>query len=168
LLATIVCGNCVPQTRHQRRGARPPRLCRPQAALFVKKAARVHCILPRVRYVRETPLVPGQDEHCMEVIWGRWKPKYFCKRALTDRQITSVFQNMICPSDQKCRSLARCHVALNLARVFPNLGRVLIKALYPLYPQKRTSAGEYGISVLCQERSTSLYGSARRWSALGH
>src|SRR5580700_7755690 len=98
LLATITCGNCVPQARHQRRGARPPRLCRPQAAPFVKEAARVHRILPRVRHVRATPLSSGQDKHCLEVIWGRGQRKYFCERYLTDRQTTSVYPNMICPS----------------------------------------------------------------------
>ena len=61
MLATIACGNCVPQARHQRRGARPPRLCRPQAASIVKEAAHVHRVLPRVRYVRETPLSSEQD-----------------------------------------------------------------------------------------------------------
>jgi hypothetical protein len=28
------------------------------------------------------------------VIWGRGQRKYFCERDLTDRQITSVFQNI--------------------------------------------------------------------------
>jgi hypothetical protein len=66
-------------SRHQRRGARPPRLCRPQAAFFVKQAARVHRILPRVRHVRETPLSSGQDKCCLEVIWGRRQRKYFLR-----------------------------------------------------------------------------------------
>jgi len=104
LLATIISGNRVPQTRHQRRGARPPRLCRPQAAPFVKEAARVHRILSRVRHVRATPLSSGQDEHCLLVIWGQRQQKSFFKRDLTDRQITSVFPNMICSPGQKCRN----------------------------------------------------------------
>jgi hypothetical protein len=58
------------QTGHQRRGARPPRLCRPQASPFVKGAARVHRLPPRVRHVRVTPLSSGQDNYCFRVICG--------------------------------------------------------------------------------------------------
>jgi len=115
LLATLTCGNCVPQARHQRRGARPPRLCRPQAASFVKEAARVHRILPRVRHVRETPLLSGQDEHCLEVIWGWGQQKSFFKRDLTDRQITSVFQKVIRPSYARGSCAGKVHAFTSIA-----------------------------------------------------
>src|SRR3981189_2471320 len=47
------------------------------------KRCRVHRIPPRVRDDRDTPLWWGGITGVLEVIWGAWKPKYFCKRDST-------------------------------------------------------------------------------------
>src|SRR5258706_979237 len=52
------------------------------SAPFVTCAARVHRIPPRVRDVRNAPLL-GQDVIDIEVIWVRYEGKYFCKRVWT-------------------------------------------------------------------------------------
>src|SRR5258708_4001459 len=67
----------------QRRGVRTTRLRRPQAGAFVKSAARVHRIPPRVRDDRDTPLEWGGMAGNMDLIWGKREGIYFCERDWT-------------------------------------------------------------------------------------
>jgi hypothetical protein len=50
---------------------------------LVLSAARVHCIPPRVRDDRDTPLFRGGTAMDIEVIWVRTKQEYFCKEGWT-------------------------------------------------------------------------------------
>jgi hypothetical protein len=49
------------------------------SAPFVKSAARVHRIPPRVRDDRDTPLEWDETANHIFLIWGSEKQKYFCK-----------------------------------------------------------------------------------------
>jgi hypothetical protein len=118
LLATLACGNCVPQARHQRRGARPPRLCRPQAASFVKEATRVHRIPPRVRHVRATPLLSGQDEHCFGGDLGSGTTKIFFQKGLDRGANHFCFSEIKLPSPKLSRRAKICKDALSLDRTW--------------------------------------------------
>src|SRR6266446_7233775 len=64
------------------------------SAPFVTCAARVHRIPPRVRDVRNAPLL-GQDALDMHLIWVRPKQKYFCKGGWTGH---FGKHEVICPS----------------------------------------------------------------------
>ena len=68
-----------------------------------KEAARVHRIPPRVRHVRVTPLLSGQDEYCMELIWGRKQQEYFFETGWTNSQFR-IIGTLDLPVVSKCRS----------------------------------------------------------------
>src|SRR6202165_1161018 len=65
------------------------------SALFVKSAARVHRIPPRVRDDRDTPLEWGGTANHIVLIWGSGKQKYFCQWGWTTKSPTIP---VICPS----------------------------------------------------------------------
>jgi hypothetical protein len=50
---------------------------------FVKSAARVHRIPPRVRDDRDTPLMWDETAGVIEVIWVRMESEYFCEEDWT-------------------------------------------------------------------------------------
>jgi hypothetical protein len=47
------------------------------------KRCRVHRTPPRVRDDHDTPLLWGGMRKVLDVIWGEWERKYFCKEGWT-------------------------------------------------------------------------------------
>src|SRR6266436_4908323 len=64
--------------------ANPP--CHPSRA----KRCRVHRTPPRVRDVRETPLLWGGMRRVLELIWGKWEQKYFSENQKKDSTALST------------------------------------------------------------------------------
>src|SRR6266404_2738136 len=104
VISRLLGADLTPASRRQNHTTSPS-----ASAPFVTCAARVHRIPPRVRDVRNAPLL-GQDVIDIEVIWVRREGKYFCKRGWTTisentkrfaRQAKSVDRY---PSEQVCFS----------------------------------------------------------------
>src|SRR3977135_991975 len=76
----MVSANLTPASRRQDHTTSPS-----ASARFVKRAARVHRIPPRVRDDRDTPLVGDETARDIEVIWVRRETKYFCKWGWTGK-----------------------------------------------------------------------------------
>jgi hypothetical protein len=77
VISRLLGADLTPASRRQNHTTSPS-----ASAPFVTCAARVHRIPPRVRDVRNAPLL-GQDVIDIEVIWVRREGKYFCKRGWT-------------------------------------------------------------------------------------
>ncbi len=75
------------------------------ATISRAKRCRVHRIPPYVRDDRDTPLWWGGMRKVLEVIWGGWKRKYFCKGDSTQK----------CPAGKSLEPLDQARRCLRVA-----------------------------------------------------
>src|ERR1700682_163423 len=89
--SALLLADLTPASRRQAHTTSPS-----ASARFVKRAARVHRIPPRVRDDRDTPLQGDETAKLLNLIWVRREWKYFCKWDWTG-QITLIRFNKLSP-----------------------------------------------------------------------
>ena len=80
--AEMVSANLTPASRRQDHTTSPS-----ASARFIKRAARVHRIPPRVRDDRDTPLLRDETAGDIEVIWVKREEEYFWKWGWTGESL---------------------------------------------------------------------------------
>jgi len=103
------------------------------------KHCRVHRIPPRVRDDHDTPLLWGGMGEVLEVIWGEWERKYFCKWDSTPLSTNGPTGKSLVPWDGlSLRNPSRHKMQLiGIASLHPSYGRTL--RVNPVYRDTQES-----------------------------